>query len=534
MEALGFTKSQRRRFNDAEYILSVAGDTESLSVEVEHAEDGRRWRARFAAGFVEEITRRTGNAKKFDVFVRMLLSALAQESDSVYLDVLTARDLEMLRRHANPEAPPAAPATMQPDKRYMILTYRAEFDKVHYPLPLALDERSEEDVLRAMVARLRSELAQAQEANKAQKPPPPQHFAADDERVSKLHLQNQQLTDSLHAMQKEAEQLRSELRLRTVGQQDHARTEEVSRLKAELTRTKAEVKSLKDELKQRELAQKRSREKEAAELRAERQKADRLQAQLKKLEEEKRTLAARVGRSGPFVERSRPVSRTPSAERARPPSRPLSGSRPASRPPPRPSSRASSAASSRERTPSPSSFLHRGRPASQPRREDSAGRRSPALNSSGSPGFRREEGQRGGRGYSPGPSVSPYRRPAGPGSRSRERTPSPGSQRRVAPPTAVNGRGASALSLRERGGDPGAGVGPKPPSSRYGGTVRPPPAAPEVPNARPHQPGSLFGLAADLGLGGAPTPPEEAEACDIDARLQALQSFLKQTKNIAA
>eukprot|EP00439_Symbiodinium_sp_Y106_P010847 s6661_g1.t1 len=92
----------------------------------------------------EEITRRTGNAKKFDVFVRMLLSALAQESDSVYLDVLTARDLEMLRRHANPEAPPAAPATMQPDKRYMILTYRAEFDKVHYPLPLALDERSEE------------------------------------------------------------------------------------------------------------------------------------------------------------------------------------------------------------------------------------------------------------------------------------------------------------------------------------------------------------------------------------------------------
>lgn len=115
-------------------------------------QDGRRWRSRFAASFVEEITRRTGNAKKlcpkeflqavgtmlcqcvpprFDVFCRMLLSALAQEfgaqnrianagwcgkttgprvkkccvaiswscdalkrrSDSVYLDVLTARSL---------------------------------------------------------------------------------------------------------------------------------------------------------------------------------------------------------------------------------------------------------------------------------------------------------------------------------------------------------------------------------------------------------------------------------------------------------
>eukprot|EP00439_Symbiodinium_sp_Y106_P008197 s8004_g1.t1 len=81
------------------------------------------------------------------------------------------------------------------------------------------------------------------------------------------------MSGSSEFLWEEAEQLRSELRLRTVGQQDHARTEEVSRLKAELTRTKAEVKSLKDELKQRELAQKRSREKEAAELRAERQKA---------------------------------------------------------------------------------------------------------------------------------------------------------------------------------------------------------------------------------------------------------------------
>ena len=27
-------------------------------------QDGRRWRSRFAASFVEEITRRTGNAKK--------------------------------------------------------------------------------------------------------------------------------------------------------------------------------------------------------------------------------------------------------------------------------------------------------------------------------------------------------------------------------------------------------------------------------------------------------------------------------------
>lgn len=40
----------------------------------------------------------------------------------------------------------------------MILTYRAEFDKVHYPLPLPMDERSEEDVLRAMARALATAL----------------------------------------------------------------------------------------------------------------------------------------------------------------------------------------------------------------------------------------------------------------------------------------------------------------------------------------------------------------------------------------
>eukprot|EP00435_Cladocopium_sp_Y103_P042164 s2606_g11.t1 len=516
VEAIGFAKSERRRFNDAEYVLSLVGDTESLSIEVEHAEDGRRWRSRFAASFVEEITRRTGNAKKFDVFCRMLLSALAQESDSVYLDVLTARDLEMLRRHANPQGPPTTnPAAAQSDKRYVILTYRAEFDKVHYPLPLPLDERSEEDVLRTMVTRLKSELSQAQDT--IAKLQGPRLVEPDNEQLLALQRQNKQLSEGMQAVQKEAEQLRAELRLRVTsqGHQNHARDDEVLRLRNELTRTKAEVKSLKNELQQRELAQKRTREKEAAELRAERQKADRLQSQLKKVEEEIRSLAARIR-----GDRSRPASRTPSAERARPPSRPPS------RPPPRPmrpTSRGSSVASSRERTPSPSSFL-RGRPAdgrdrpAPPRQEA-----RPSLKS-GSPG------RNDARSYSPGSTLSPYRRPAGPGSRSRERTPSPQSLRRGPSSNGASKVTGAAFTLRERSGAT-SGLSAKPVATRYGGGTAAV-APPEVPDA--HQPGSLFGLAANLGLGGVPAAPDDGEACDIDARLQALQSFLKQTKNIAA
>jgi hypothetical protein len=46
---------------------------------------------------IEEITRKTGNFKTFTVFVKMLRSAILQESDSVFVDLLTYQDLEMLK-----------------------------------------------------------------------------------------------------------------------------------------------------------------------------------------------------------------------------------------------------------------------------------------------------------------------------------------------------------------------------------------------------------------------------------------------------
>lgn len=43
---------------------------------------------------IEEITRKTGNYKRFPIFVRMLFSALTQQSESVFIDLLTYADLE--------------------------------------------------------------------------------------------------------------------------------------------------------------------------------------------------------------------------------------------------------------------------------------------------------------------------------------------------------------------------------------------------------------------------------------------------------
>jgi coiled-coil domain-containing protein 61 len=55
---------------------------------------GNLWRGDFQSKYIEEITAKTGYQKKFNVFVKMLLSALRCENDNVYIDLLTYSDLE--------------------------------------------------------------------------------------------------------------------------------------------------------------------------------------------------------------------------------------------------------------------------------------------------------------------------------------------------------------------------------------------------------------------------------------------------------
>jgi len=67
-------------------------------LEIEEKFTGELWRGDFPSKYIEEITAKTGNAKKFVIFVRMLLSALKSESPkSVYIDLLTYQDLEALK-----------------------------------------------------------------------------------------------------------------------------------------------------------------------------------------------------------------------------------------------------------------------------------------------------------------------------------------------------------------------------------------------------------------------------------------------------
>ena len=113
---------------------------------------------------VEEITLKAGNFKKFEVFLQMLASAFDNDSESVYVDVLTYSDLEMLKARKSTSTAPVGDEntdnkqTRSQTKRYVILTYRGEFDRVHYPLPLTFEDSLNGEALKRTIQRLRKRL----------------------------------------------------------------------------------------------------------------------------------------------------------------------------------------------------------------------------------------------------------------------------------------------------------------------------------------------------------------------------------------
>lgn len=97
----------------------------------------------------------------------MLTSAFAKNSDSVYVDLLTLSDIEVLKAKKTGGQIPSATASLARNdalrrshnhKRYLVLTYTGEFDRVHYPLPLSFEETPNAIALQKTIKRLREKL----------------------------------------------------------------------------------------------------------------------------------------------------------------------------------------------------------------------------------------------------------------------------------------------------------------------------------------------------------------------------------------
>ena len=143
---------------------------DGMTLEIEQKNTGDIWKNVFSAEYIEEITQKTGNFKKFNVFLKMLMTSLSKNSESVFLDILTYQDLQVLKTRKQGQSSQSQSqgvnASMTNNKRYLILTYVVEFDKVHYPLPMNYNEVPDVESLKNTIRRLRTELDEMGKMNK--------------------------------------------------------------------------------------------------------------------------------------------------------------------------------------------------------------------------------------------------------------------------------------------------------------------------------------------------------------------------------
>lgn len=132
MQSIEYDQTVECTFHNVDYILRghVDGKGE-LVIEAEQKSNGARWFGQFSPQSLEQLTRKTGNFKRFPVFVKMLSTALSRTSESVFVELFTYADLEALqqKRAGRSAAPSRASKVRSSNKRYLILTYIVEFDK---------------------------------------------------------------------------------------------------------------------------------------------------------------------------------------------------------------------------------------------------------------------------------------------------------------------------------------------------------------------------------------------------------------------
>lgn len=128
------------------WLRFKAGD---FSIHLENDETGEHWFNAFTPEYIDEMTRKTGNQRRYDVFTSMLASALEKTSTrrpnsqtplDLSLDLLFVEDLERMRDANGGTHNDSVDATIQSaankSRCFLIVAYAVEFERTFYPLPL--------------------------------------------------------------------------------------------------------------------------------------------------------------------------------------------------------------------------------------------------------------------------------------------------------------------------------------------------------------------------------------------------------------
>ncbi|XP_060531737.1 centrosomal protein CCDC61-like [Cylas formicarius] len=146
-------------FHGQEYLFRMKALHNNLEILVTDKHSGEEWQCSYDATYIENLTHKTGNFKQFDIFIAMIKSGVLKTSESVTLDLLTFEELELLRSRKITRTL----GSFNSNRRYLIVTYIVEFDKIRYPLPLEYCGPPDPVILQTTIRRLEVELAKTKE-----------------------------------------------------------------------------------------------------------------------------------------------------------------------------------------------------------------------------------------------------------------------------------------------------------------------------------------------------------------------------------
>ncbi|XP_005106254.1 coiled-coil domain-containing protein 61 [Aplysia californica] len=282
------------RGSDYFVSLECKGD-ESMTVQVEDRLSADQWRSTFDAQYIEDLTHKTGNFKQFNIFANMLESAISKASDSVILDLLTYSDLETLRHKKSGVSTSAKSSIPAPrsqhltSKRYLILTYTVEFDRIHYPLPLPYVGKPDPRALQEEIRSLRSEIRCLK-----------QRQPNGEVKMEKVLKDFRRLEREKHELEQEFAAFRREVRLTSGG----------SAVK-DIRALKAMVRNLEDQLMKEKTRHQRSTNKRGQEYRDLLEEVEELRAAERNLRVRVKSLTNELA----MYKRGRPQARTNSRDR---------------------------------------------------------------------------------------------------------------------------------------------------------------------------------------------------------------------------
>lgn len=158
-------------FRGKEYLVNLSSMKNlsgSIEIKVTDKKTLEEWQGSYEASYIESLTQKTGNFKRFDTFISMFKSALLKTSQCVTLDLLTFDDLEMLRSrktHSRIYSSQNSSQILGPpsnNRRYLIVTYTVEFDRIHYPLAMDYCGLPDPRVLQETIQRLEKQVLDLQ------------------------------------------------------------------------------------------------------------------------------------------------------------------------------------------------------------------------------------------------------------------------------------------------------------------------------------------------------------------------------------